>query len=390
MSCYLSSNENRFYAGLEQSYGETPTITHLQRLPAVKLSVKHTTEKVARRDKVGGRSFAGLPTGLRRKTDYQLRTYLTTWNDTGEQPSYGPLFRAAMGAAPRLHSGAVVSSGSSEVVVRFGGNHNLVAGQAVSINGEMRFVSAVGDDLSVELNAPLSVAPTVGDVASPTITYSLGKSLPSASIFDYWSPEAAVQRVLCGAVVDEMKIVVNSDFHEFHFAGPAQDVIDNVSFAAGQGSLAEFPTEPPLDGFDYSIVPGHMGQVWLGVTPERFYTLTSAELSLENGIDVRGREFGSSMIRCVAAGVRNVNLDFELYGSDEESTKALYQASRQRSAISAMFQLGERSGQLFGAYLKSVAVETPQFDDSETRLRWRFAGCRAQGSADDELIIAFG
>ena len=187
-----------------------------------------------------------------------------------------------------------------------------------------------------------------------------------------------------------MKIVVNSDFHEFHFRGPAQDLIDSVSFAEGQGKLDEFPAEPEVEGFDYSVVPGHMGQVWLGVTPERFYTLTSAELSLDNGVDVRNREFGSSMIRCVAAGVRNVNLDFELYGSDQESSKALYQASKQRSPISAMFQLGEQSGQLFGAYLKSVAVETPQFDDSETRVRWRFSGCRAQGSADDELVIAFG
>ena len=87
-----------------------------------------------------------------------------------------------------------------------------------------------------------------------------------------------------------------------------------------------------------------------GVTPERFYTLTSAELSLNNNIDVRNREFGSNNIRCIAAGVRNVNLDFELYGSDRESTTALYQASKQRSPISAMFQLGEQESQLFGVY----------------------------------------
>ena len=80
-------------------------------------------------------------------------------------------------------------------------------------------------------------------------------------------------------------------------------MIDNISFAAGQGQLTEFPEEPETEGFDYSIVPGHMGQVWLGVSPERFYTLTSAELSLDNGIDVRAREFGSSNIRCVTAGV---------------------------------------------------------------------------------------
>lgn len=390
MSCYLSSNENRFYAGSEVSYGETPNITSLNRLPAVKLAIKHTTEKVDRRDKVGGRSFAGLPTGLRRRTEYQLRTYLTAWNDAAEPPGYGPMFRAAMGAAPRLHGGGILDAGSTEYQLRFTSSHGLVAGQAVSVLGELRFVAAVIDDQTVELNAPLSAPPPSNVGTGVTMTYFLGKSLPSASIFDYWSPEEAIQRILCGAVVDEMKIVVNSDFHEFHFQGPAQDLIDSASFESGQGQLSEFPSEPIIENFDYSVVPGHMGQVWLGVTPERFYTLTSAELSLDNGIDVRNREFGSSMIRCVAAGVRNVNLNFELYGSDQESSKALYQASKQRSPISVMFQLGEHAGQMFGAYMKSVAVETPQFDDSETRVRWRFSGCRAQGSVDDELIIAFG
>jgi hypothetical protein len=390
MSCYISSNENRFYVASESSYGETPAITSSNRLPAVKLAIKHVTEKVQRRDKTGGRSFSGLPTGLRRKTDYQLRTYLTAWNDTAEQPAYGPLFRSAMGSAPRLHTGATIAAGSSDSQLRFSGSHGLVAGQGVSVGGELRFVTAVVDGSGVELNAPLSAVPEAGVITNAAITYFLGKSLPSASIFDHWSPAEAVQRILSGAVVDSMKVLVNSDFHEFHFSGPAQDLIDSVSFASGQGSLTEFPSEPDIESFDYSIVPGHMGQAWLGVTPDRFYTLTAAELTLDNGIDVRAREFGSSSIRCVAPGVRNVNVDFELYGNDKDSTKALYAAARQRSPISAMFQLGEYPGQLFGAYMKSVVPETPKFDDSETRVRWRFSECRAQGSADDELVIAFG
>src|SRR6185312_14365634 len=112
MSCYISSNENRFYAGLETSYGQTPTIGSRNRLPAVKLSIKHGFERIDRRDKIGGRSFAGLPTGLRNRTEYQLRSYLTGWTDTSEQPGYGPLFRAAMGSAPKLHPGLTIASGS--------------------------------------------------------------------------------------------------------------------------------------------------------------------------------------------------------------------------------------------------------------------------------------
>lgn len=390
MSCYISTNENRFYAGSEASYGKTPAINASNRFPAVKLSVKHTTEQPQRRDKVGGRSFAGLPSGLRRNTEFQLRTYLTSWSDPTEAPGYGPLFRAAMGAAPRLHAGASLAGGCTETQLVFGGPHSLTVGQAVTVNGELRFVTSTADPQSADLNAPLSVAPAGGASTGPTITYLLGKNLPSTTIFDYWSPDEAVQRLLCGAAVNTMKIIVNSDFHEFQFSGPAQALVDSLTFEAGEGGLAAYPAEPEEGGFDYSIIPGHMGQVWLGVTPQRFYTLTSAEVSLDNSIDVRNREFGSSLIRCIAPGVREVNLDFELYGGDDDASKALYVAAKQRSPIAAMMQLGQQEGQLFGMYAKSVVAETPQFDDSETRLRWKFSGARAQGNSDDELAIAFG
>ena len=51
-----------------------------------------------------------------------------------------------------------------------------------------------------------------------------------------------------------------------------------------------------------------------------------------------------------------MSVDFELYGNEDDSTTALYAAARQRSPISAMFQLGEQPGQLFGAFMKSVAA----------------------------------
>jgi hypothetical protein len=55
-----------------------------------------------------------------------------------------------------------------------------------------------------------------------------------------------------------------------------------------------------------------------------------------------------------------------------------------------MFQLGQQEGQLFGTYMKSVVAPVPEFDDSESRLRWKFAGAIGQGTGDDELIVAFG
>jgi hypothetical protein len=66
------------------------------------------------------------------------------------------------------------------------------------------------------------------------------------------------------------------------------------------------------------------------------------------------------------------------------------QAARQRSPITVMIQLGEQAGQLCGAYLPAMVPMVPEFDDSETRLQWKFQNDRAQGTMDDELYIAFG
>jgi hypothetical protein len=210
------------------------------------------------------------------------------------------------------------------------------------------------------------------------------------SIFDFWSPETAVQRILCGAGVDRMRLSVNGDFHEFEFSGPARDLIDNSSFSEGQGEMTSFPAEPAAADFDYTIVPGHLGQAWLGSTPAQFLTITSAELVLDNNLDTRSREFGSDGPRCLSAGTRSVALEFALLEEDDEATKGLYQAARQRSPISVMFQLGQQAGQLFGVYLKSAIPQPPEFDDRETRLAWRFRDCRAQGTVDDEVYMAFG
>jgi hypothetical protein len=55
-----------------------------------------------------------------------------------------------------------------------------------------------------------------------------------------------------------------------------------------------------------------------------------------------------------------------------------------------MLQLGAQAGQLLGVYMPAMVPEVPQYDDSETRLEWKFQNSRAQGTADDELYVAIG
>jgi hypothetical protein len=55
-----------------------------------------------------------------------------------------------------------------------------------------------------------------------------------------------------------------------------------------------------------------------------------------------------------------------------------------------MFQLGQQTGQVVGVYMMSVVPVVPEFDDSDNRLQWKFQGSKAQGTADNEIVVAFG
>src|ERR1043166_8293427 len=110
MSSYISSNANRFYTALEESYGHVGSITSMSRIPALKLTIQQQLDMGARKDKTGSRTFGGVPAGGRRRTSYELRTYLTNWQKDSGGPGYGPLFQAAMGGTPLSYGGGTAAS----------------------------------------------------------------------------------------------------------------------------------------------------------------------------------------------------------------------------------------------------------------------------------------
>jgi hypothetical protein len=390
MSCYISSNNERVYVALESSYGIVPAITSANRIPLLKLTAKQVPEQTTRKDKTGSRTFVGLPNTIRKTTSFEVDTLMTEWTNQSVAPAYGPLFQCAMGGTPVFFNGGTVAEVTGTTGIQFSAPHGLSVGQAITFSGEMRFVASVQDTVTVILNAAFNNIPTAGSAIGTTISYVLAESLPSASIFDYWDPSNAVQRIVDGAAMNTMTVKVNGDFQEFDFAGPARDLIDSASFTAGEGGLSTYPAEPSQTGFDYTIVPGHLGEVWMGTSPMEFLTITAAQLTLDNAVDLRVKEFGSDYAKCIAAGQRQVKLNFELFEMADTQTAALYQAARSRTPISVMLQLGEQATQLFGAYMPAMVPEVPEYDDSETRLEWKFTNCRAQGTAENELYVAFG
>lgn len=113
MASYISSNANRFYAGLESAYGQTPAITAQNRFPAVKLTAKNQLETADRRDKTGSRTFVGLPTGLRRTTSFNVTTYMTSWGGRARALLTGRCFRPAWALLQRCTGAAQPLAGQT-------------------------------------------------------------------------------------------------------------------------------------------------------------------------------------------------------------------------------------------------------------------------------------
>jgi hypothetical protein len=388
MATYISSNANRFYAAIEENYGLAAPITSANRYPAIRLQAQQILERGKRLDKTGTRTLLGMPKQARRHTGFETRTYLSSWNGSGE-PGYGVLFQSAMGGAGQQSSKLQVAVVNGPVQLQTRTPHSLSVGSAISFLNEVRFVTGVPDPLSVAFNAPFTSPPSSGATLAPTVTYMLSTTLPSVTLYDYWDPVTTVSRVVTGAAVNSLSISINGDYHEFAFSGPASDLLDSSSFQTGTGGLSTFPTEPGAAAFDYSVVPGHLGQVWLGSEASQFFTLTEASIELRNNLDVRNREFGSSIPRAVVPGTRQVGSSFTVLAQDDAQTAGLYRAAKQRSTISAMLQLGQQQGQLMGIFLPTVTPEIPNYNDSEARLQWEFRNNMAQGVHNDEIYIAF-
>jgi hypothetical protein len=210
------------------------------------------------------------------------------------------------------------------------------------------------------------------------------------SIHDYWDPEETVQRILAGSGINKMRIGINGDFHGFRFDGFSREMVDNVTFTAGQAGLAEFPSEPAIGEFSSTVVPGNLGQAWFGTAPSQLFSVLEAEVELDNDLESRTLEFGMEGPQCLVAGRRSVNMHFRLFADTNPETNELYQAARQRSPVQVMLQLGQEAGQLCGVYMKSVVPDVPVFEDGDRRLEWKFRNSRAQGASNDELVVAFG
>lgn len=385
MPRYVSSQHNRIYAAKEGDYGIISLPSPASMLPAVELNVIDTALRPIREDKTGTRTALCVTGPFRHSVRYQLTTYLTRSASETQFPN-ATLLEAALGQATTIQPPPLQSVAGS--LLTFAAPHFFTKGAALATSGEIRFVQEVVSSTAVRLNAPFASSGSTSLVLVPTVSFFPAGALPSFSLFDYWKPDTAVQRILRGAGVDLFRFTLNGDLHKIRVEGPAAAIVDSATFQPGDGGLEAFPQEPTPPSSPCTPVPGHLGQVWLGATPSRLFTLIGADFRLDNQLDTRNLEFGSLTPRALVPGRRKVSLDFELYCEDHELMLDLFRTARREQSLSIFFQLGQRAGELLGLYIPALHLDAPLFDESQPRLVWKFRNGQATGEADDEVFLA--
>lgn len=388
MNCYIATRNSRYYAAKEAEFGKAAAASASGRFGATWLRVVQRWEEPRRRDKTGTRTHAGVAGRLRKRTGFELVTYLYARGSGDAPPGCTALVEAALGSPPRVTSSGLSVTQVSGSTVVFSVDHGLQPGDGFSIGGELRVVTACPDSRTAWVSAPFTSAGA--NVAGGAVSYGPAVTLPSVTLYEYWTPAGAVQRILNGCVVDEFEAELNGDFHEIRFRGASAGLIDNRTFETGQGGLLSFPEEPPSGPLMETPVPGHLGQAWAGAEPWLLETLARARVRVKNNVELRWRDFGLMEPKCAVPGDREVAIDLEIYGTGANACEAIYASASRREPMPLMVQMGEISGAMCGLYVPNFIPSPPEFLDGEERLRWRLRGCVAQGTQEDEIFVVFG
>ena len=289
---YISSNANRFYTALESAYGQ---VGRSRRQPdsGGEAGESHSNSRPSsgRTRREAGHS----PACRRRQAAHGFRP-ADVHDELAERSSRdrrtGRCFRRRWGGADDLRG----RNGGIQHDRRQAGLSGAARAGGGAGGGVRRRDPVRGGDRGREHGAAeraVHGTPAAGGAVAAAVTYAPATELPSVSMFDYWTPATAVQRLLCGAAVDQMEISINGDYHEFRFSGLAQDVLDSSSFLPVRWrTLQSFPAEPALGGLRLLDRAGEHGRGVAGHVADAVLHDHSGSMVLKNNLDTRAKEFG--------------------------------------------------------------------------------------------------
>jgi hypothetical protein len=217
---------------------------------------------------------------------------------------------------------------------------------------------------------------------------------PSLTIWDYWTPTNATQKVSIGSVVNQLSIDATGQDPIIELSGPSLWVLTTDEFpdadAIALGGLSSFPANPSAPVTNGNMVSLQDGSATLDgdvLTEIRSFRLNAAfNREIPQDTKFSGKYGGAP-----AQDRRDVTFDLNVYdkAGDADFTSLKNKAIR-KIAVDVVLVMGIAASHTVTITLKNVLLGTPTTDDGQRRKAINFAGCRAHassGTAKDELKI---
>ena len=269
----VSSNNERLYAALETAYGQVPAITAQNRIPLMNLGAKQIPVATGGRIRQEAEHFPGFRTQFAETRSFQLSTLMTEWtNQTARLRRRGRCFKRRWGRAPSLYGRN--GGAASRARRRFNSRrpHGLTSGAGDHFGDRNPVCGGGGEyDYGVHQRSVHDYARgRSGNGRDDDVLAGggLGEREPLRLLGSKRGGTADCERRGDGQ---------DADKSERRF--PGVRLFGAIAGFAGQrelhqrgkGGLTAYPAEPAQTGFDYTIVPGNLGQVWMGATPNEFF-----------------------------------------------------------------------------------------------------------------------
>lgn len=230
------------------------------------------------------------------------------------------------------------------------------------------------------------------DSAGVSVTYALSNAIPGMTFWNFRDPAGTniFSEALWGGVIETAEFAFGAEAEAtVSISGSGSYVVNRPNFstlsAASKGGLTAWPSEP--GSLVYLGTPAVQFEGSATINGVSTFKLSEARIRMAMNRQLRA-SFGSAIPDTVAAGVREVTVDFSIFEEDTSDQAALRHLAFTKGSFDMNLVLGATAGNIWTFALNNVTVPSVERQDGGLESILAFNGCVASMTsigANDEI-----
>lgn len=374
----------RLYAGLHNSYGDTPSpastdaLRHIMFLasgdPTNRRNSAEKQQSPLHHVRFDGRETAALR---------QLTALLRPSGTLNTLPEASELLEAAFGAKTNVTLSTTIASSPTTTSATLTSATGLAKHDFILITCDdgvqrARRLTSVNTGTGAVVWSPaLDDAPTAGNAVKAGAKYHMTSGLALSLWFAHYGLKtdgstAGFKRLLSGVAVERFSLNLDAtEEAQFTISGPAKQLLTTVP--SKPAAFTTVGSNPP---------PGWQTELYIGSTLQKFIKAT---IDVNTGVRLRNNEAGAGSSNAATeayrAGRAEISLGLDCRVEDES---VIYDNAGSGANLGVFFQIGFTEGNIIAIAMPQVEFKVPDTGDEDEEVNWPFRGM-GLGSSDSEL-----